>query len=557
MTEQEQSLSAFKAQLRENFLAGLPQRLAQCRADVAALSAEQAAERQASLKRLHLAFHSLKGTGASLGLDALASLAEPGERAIKDSLARAASDPSTLAQLLLAQLDAIARLTPADTVAPASAAPAQPITTASEPQARDHRMIYLCDHDPRQLRQLANQLACFGYSLKAFSRLEALRAAMLEKPPAAVVIDIVFPEGETAGPDMLAELQPRLATEVPSVFISSRDDFNARLLSVRAGSTAFCPKPVNIAELVEFLDQLTDRAPSEQFNVLIVDDEVTLAHLHASMLASAGINCRVATVPAEVLATLKDFRADLVLMDLHMPECSGQELASVLRQIPGYVSLPIIFLSSETDEKRQFQAMRAGADGFLVKPIARHRLVEEVRLRAERMRTLRSLMVRDSLTGLFNHNTILQFLELAVASARRKDGRLCFAMLDVDHFKQVNDTHGHPAGDHVLMALSRTLRLRLRDSDPIGRYGGEEFAIVLGDTDPEHALSLLEGLRQDFSRIQFQAQGKTFGCTFSAGLAVFPDCPDTRRLTETADQALYRAKQAGRNRIATLTCQSP
>jgi len=259
----------------------------------------------------------------------------------------------------------------------------------------------------------------------------------------------------------------------------------------------------------------------------------------------------VASEPSDVLEVLEHFRADLVLMDLYMPHCSGPELASVLRQIPGYVSLPIIYVSSETDLLRQFDALRVGADGFLTKPITPERLVEEVRLRAERMRTLRSLMVRDSLTGLFNHNTILQFLEVAVATARRHGSVLCFAMLDIDRFKRVNDVYGHTAGDQVLMALSRTLRLRLRESDLIGRYGGEEFAVVLSDSDADTAHQLLDNLRASFATLSFFADGKEFRCTFSAGVAAFPACADdARHLVEVADRALYRAKHDGRNRIA-------
>jgi diguanylate cyclase (GGDEF)-like protein len=566
MTDQDQSFSEIKARLRETFMQGLPPRLAQCRADIAALAPGAASdeERQAAIKRLHLAFHSMKGAGASLGLERLAHLAEPAEQAARDFLAETAPARVTLTGILDQQLTRIEQLTSMDAAIGEEAsfasamdsplASARPVTAFIEPHVRDHRMIYLCDDDQHQLRQLANQLACFGYSLQAFNHLAALRQAILAKPPAAVVIDVVFPEGENAGPEMLTALRPSLAREIPSIFISSRDDFATRLRSVRAGSSAFCPKPVNIAELVEFLDHLTNPTPPEQFNILVVDDEPEIAELHASTLRAAGMICEVVTAPSEVLAVLQGFRADLVLMDLHMPDCSGQELARVLRQIPGFVSLPIIFLSAETNQDRQFEAMHAGADGFLVKPIAPPRLVEEVRLRAERMRTLRSLMVRDSLTGLFNHNTILQFLEFAVANARRNQNPLCFVMIDVDRFKQVNDTHGHPTGDHVLMALSRTLRLRLRDSDTIGRYGGEEFAVVLNDTSLEDATDLINALREDFSRIQFQAQGERFCCTFSAGVARFPDCPDVRRLTETADQGLYRAKQGGRNLVVSLNC---
>ncbi|WPL15798.1 Stalked cell differentiation-controlling protein [Thiorhodovibrio winogradskyi] len=562
-----ESLEAVKARLRQSFVDGLPERMEQCRADLAALNADDATDEdvQAALQRLHLSFHTLKGSGASLGLDTLARCAEPAEQAVREALTQTPEQRASAKQGLIttmsARMDTIERELLDQTARPpsvpdATAARAEPVTSFTEAHQRDHRMVYLCDDDPHQLRQLANQLACFGYPLKAFDRLEVLKAAMLEQTPAAVVIDIVFPEGENAGPDMLAALRQRLDTQVPAIFISSRDDFSARLCSVRAGSSAFCPKPVNIPEMVEFLDHLTNPTPPEQFNILIVDDEPELVQLHAATLEAAGMNCQVVTAPEQVLGVLERFRADLVLMDLHMPRCSGQELASMLRQIPGYVSLPIIFLSSETNQERQFQALQAGADGFLVKPIEPRRLIDEVRLRAERMRTLRSLMVRDSLTGLFNHNTILQFLELAVANARRNDSPLCFAMLDVDHFKQVNDTQGHPAGDHVLMALSRTLRLRLRDSDLIGRYGGEEFAVVLNDTTLEDAIKLIDALRTDFSRIQFQANGSHFHCTFSAGIATYPNCPDPRRLTETADHALYSAKHAGRDQVASQACDS-
>jgi len=355
---------------------------------------------------------------------------------------------------------------------------------------------------------------------------------------------------------LLLELRGQFKQPLPTIFMSSRNDFQMRLNSVKAGGNAFCPKPVNAAEMVESLDYLTNRTPPEPFNILIVDDDPDISRLHASILESAGMTCQVVNVPEQVLEVLEHFRADLVLMDLYMPHCSGLELASLLRQIPGFVSLPIIYVSSETNEARQFKALEVGADGFLVKPISSGRMIEEVRLRAERMRTLRSLMIRDSLTGLFNHNTILQFLELAVAAARRNQCSLCFAMIDVDFFKKVNDQYGHAAGDQVLMALSRTLRLRLRESDLVGRYGGEEFAVVLTDSTLQGAKEMLEQLRLDFSRVQFYAEGQEFHCTFSAGIAEFPTCADSRQLAEVADRALYRAKHEGRNRVALMCVEN-
>jgi diguanylate cyclase (GGDEF)-like protein len=136
-----------------------------------------------------------------------------------------------------------------------------------------------------------------------------------------------------------------------------------------------------------------------------------------------------------------------------------------------------------------------------------------------------------------------------VANARRANTSLCFAMIDVDHFKTVNDTYGHPTGDQVLMALSRTLRLRLREDDMVGRYGGEEFAVILHGVEVNQARDILDGLRTSFAAVNFFADGQEFRCTFSVGVAGFPTFERPDAMTEAADRALYRAKQGGRNRV--------
>jgi diguanylate cyclase (GGDEF)-like protein len=234
-------------------------------------------------------------------------------------------------------------------------------------------------------------------------------------------------------------------------------------------------------------------------------------------------------------------------MDMYMPCCNGRDLAKMIRQIPEYISLPIVFLSSEMDRQKQFSAMSVGAEGFLTKPVVPEYLVAAVAIRAERMRILRTLMAKDSLTGLFNHTTTTTLLNSAIKNAKRNHKTVCFAMLDIDHFKQVNDTHGHPIGDQVLLAISRVLQQRLRASDVVGRYGGEEFAIILSDTKIKEAVKTINALRQDFARIIFHSELGDFSCTFSAGIACFPTHKNIEFLRAAADKALYQAKHQGRN----------
>lgn len=561
-TPPSESFQARKARLRQAFRAQLPARLAEARAQLAAI--QPGAAGREGLARLELTLHTLKGSSGSFGLIGISEGAREADELVKAALTH--HDPVTpdLLMTLRVLLERLARadlepereapgehlgFEPLPPPSPEPGIPAALVTSDPATNARGERPILLCDDDGDLGQQMCAQLACFGYEVTAITSLDELPAAVGADPPATVIMDVMFPEGEHAGPETLAALVTATRRRIPSIFISCRDDFQARLQAVKAGGSAYCTKPVKTTEIVEFLDVLTNRESPLPFHILVVDDDPELAALHALILEEAGMITAVATNPAEVPKRLKSFNADLVLMDMYMPECSGPELAQVLRQMPGHVSLPIIYVSSETDRERQIKAMEVGADGFLTKPVDPRRLIAEVTLRAERMRTLHALMVRDGLTGLFNHNAIMQFLDLKVANGRREAGTFCYAMIDVDRFKRVNDSYGHPAGDQVLMALSRGLRLRLRECDLVGRYGGEEFAVILSGVNEAQAKVILDHLRRSFAEVIFYAGEATFTCTFSAGVAGFPRFPSAEAMLEAADLALYRAKGGGRDRV--------
>ena len=253
--------------------------------------------------------------------------------------------------------------------------------------------------------------------------------------------------------------------------------------------------------------------------------------------------------PFNVIDALLEFTPDLILIDLYMPECNGTDLAKVIRQLDAYVSIPIVFLSAENDLDKQLFAMGLGGDDFLTKPIQPQHLISSVTSRIRRSLMLRSFMVRDSLTGLLNHTAIKDLLNGEVAGAIRQKKHMSFAMIDIDNFKQINDSHGHPAGDRVIKSLSRLLNQRLRSSDLVGRYGGEEFAVVLVDADRMTAMKVLDNIREDFSQLRHLADDKEFTVTFSCGIADVSQFPNTAKLSDAADKALYKAKHAGRNQV--------
>ncbi|WP_028534344.1 GGDEF domain-containing protein [Paludibacterium yongneupense] len=531
--------------LRSLFLARLPGMLEEARLACLCLSGGKAAE--TAIDDLQRLFHNLKGTAATLGLPELSAESSSATELVAGwRLMPVAMRSEVLPSWQRKLANSIARLAVLECQASAALPPPQGAAAPDLPRsARDKKpdlrlkRVYLCDAE-LDGRQLESPLLCFGYTLTSFCDTASLLRAAAAECPDAIVVQASMATG-------LAGYENR--SDTPLLIVGDDGDFATRLAAVKAGAVAYFQKPIAGHELVEALDMATTQLEPAPYRVLIVDDEPEMADYHASILESVGMSARRLNEPARILEELDEFQPDLLLMDVYMPIASGRELSRVVRQIPQFVGLPILFLSSETDKMEQVSALQVGADGFLTKPIPPQDLITAVAVRAERTRVLRSLMMRDSLTGLLNHTTLSQFLETSLAAAQRQGVPLCFMMLDVDRFKVVNDTYGHQAGDQVLMALARVLKQRLRNSDMIGRYGGEEFAAVLQGVGVSEAVRFVDAIREDFAALTFKAGDKRFSCSFSCGIAGFPDYETAEGLVYAADQALYAAKRGGRNRV--------
>ena len=409
--------------------------------------------------------------------------------------------------------------------------------------------VYLALQHPDRAERLAQQLEYFGMTAQALDTANAFRSAMLERHPAAILMEVDF-SGPGAGLQLAQAMQQELEAKIPLLFYSHQDtDTPTRLAAVRAGGQEFFTGTLDASSLLERIEVLTHVAQYEPYRVLIVDDSRAQATYTERALNSAGILTRTLIEPIQAMTELAEFQPDLIILDMYMPECSGTELAKVIRHNDRYVSVPIIYLSAEDDLDKQLDAMSEGGDDFLTKPIKPRHLISTVRNRAARARNLKARMVRDSLTGLYNHTHTLQLLEDARFRAQRDQQPLSFAMLDIDFFKKVNDTYGHPMGDRVIKGLALFLKQRLRKSDHIGRYGGEEFAVIMPNTDAEAARQVLDEIRRRFAEIRYPAQPLDLSCTFSCGIAQLQGDTSSQTLTQHADEALYVAKHGGRNRV--------
>ena len=234
-----------------------------------------------------------------------------------------------------------------------------------------------------------------------------------------------------------------LSDDISIVAVSEHGAFNDRLEAVRQGVTDFMHRPLDREDVFDRRSAIEDRFMAPPLRVVIAEDDPTLARFYQLTLEHAGMEVHVIENPETMLNELAGLTADIIVMDLYLGNCTGLELSQIVRQFPAYTTVPILFLSTESRITLQLEARHLGTDDFLVKPLKPDQLTSAVTSRAQRYRDLKKLTDRDSLTGLLNHTNILRALDREVSAAARTETHVVMAMVDIDHFKKVNDTYGH------------------------------------------------------------------------------------------------------------------
>jgi len=413
-------------------------------------------------------------------------------------------------------------------------------------------LIYILDDSQSHLTALTAQIELFSYKVITFKKIDELCVAIKQLMPAAIVADVVIEEGLT--PDIWVknfETHGLVGAKIPPViFMSAHDVSLIRMKCVRAGGCGFATKPINMNKLIAQLDSVTGRYAEEAYRVLIIDDQASQAQYHALLLQEAQCQVEVSLEVEDALDKVMRFRPDVILMDLYMPGFTGLEVAIAIRQRVEYSGIQILFLSSEKNTQTQKEILVTAGEAFLEKPIEPNYLVRIVQARAGYSRRIGNVMARDSLTNLYNHAEIKRHIKVESSRASRNSKPLSLVMLDIDLFKNVNDSYGHIVGDQVLKTLALLLSDSLRRTDLVGRYGGEEFLILMPDTDAKSAKEVIEWLLEKFTAISNYGEAH-FSCSFSAGIAEFKGGDATDNTLQQADQLMYEAKEHGRNQVVT------
>jgi len=297
--------------------------------------------------------------------------------------------------------------------------------------------------------------------------------------------------------------------------------------------------------------------------VLIIDDSVTVREQIIRILESFDLfSCYYeAEDGLDGFKKLLSSQVDIILCDLEMPRIDGFKFLSMLKSRPDLQDLPVLILTGMNDRERKIRGLEQGASDYITKPFDPEELVARVKihLKIKKLQDdlkqsnemLLDLSNTDHLTGLFNRRYMMEVLGREVQRSSRKGGHLSLILLDIDHFKDVNDIYGHLQGDVALQKVALLLKKELRAYDCATRYGGEEFVAILPDSSLKDAVFVAERIRQSVMETKFSDKLAGLNLTVSLGVASFPleGVTTVDAFIKLADDALYRAKNSGRNRV--------
>lgn len=320
-----------------------------------------------------------------------------------------------------------------------------------------------------------------------------------------------------------------------------------------AGGLTECAEieiPGKLEQLLALLKEFVPQGHTEKIGILIVDDDLEITVLLQRILGAPNREIRVALSASEAEKVLAEKPISLIVLDLVLPDTDGRNFLVRLRQHPATAGAVIIILSGKTGVQVKTECFALGADDFYEKPFNPETLSSAVAVKLQRQAEVVRESRLDALTGLPNRAAFCEAFDRAASLANRQKEPLSVGILDLDHFKRINDTYGHLAGDQVLRRVAAILSHSLRKSDMVARWGGEEFVVLFPSTLIPGAVLALEKALQSIRAESFETgKGTMLGVTFSAGVVeAAPGVPMEEAVAE-ADRFLYRAKTLGRNHI--------
>ncbi len=415
-------------------------------------------------------------------------------------------------------------------------------------------LLLIVDRDRSLAETIVTEANKQGIWAEVATDLPAARDMMVWNPPNVVLLDLSVTNTTDNSWAFLTDLREQKPS-LPVLVFTDQNSLNARREVALLGARAFLQKPVSPVQVLEVINRVLQQSDvNADANIMVVDDDPLILVTMRRLLEPWGLKVTTLEDPRRFWEALETSSPDLLVLDVHMPYLNGLELCQIVRNDTRTCGLPILFLTASTDPQLVHQVFAVGGDDFVAKPIIGPEVVTRIINRLERIKLLRNLAETDPLTKVSNRHKSTQDLDKFLRLCQRHQKTLCLAILDLDHFKQVNDRYGHDTGDAVLRQMGQLLKRSFRQEDVVARWGGEEFVIGMYSTSAVDGMQRLTKFQAAVRQEDFMTVDQLpLLITFSAGIAVYPeDGTDLQTLYRAADQALAVAKSNGRDRIHTV-----
>ncbi|BAZ18075.1 multi-component transcriptional regulator [Calothrix sp. NIES-4071] len=411
-------------------------------------------------------------------------------------------------------------------------------------------LLLIVDQDTEFTSSLISCASSWGTRVQVTPNPIAAKKLIGDLCPDVVLLDLSCSDTAEKALGLLVELTSR--TPPLSVIVTTaQDSLIDRVKIARLGGRGVLQKPVSETQVLEAVTQILQNSCSQEAKVMVIDDDPQILTALDTLLTPWGVKVYSLDNPSRFWEMMTAVNPDLLILDVKMPEVNGIELCQVVRSDARFSALPILFLTAQNDTKTRQEVFAAGADDYISKPIVKVELVTRILNRLERTRLLKSLAETDVLTGVANRYRSIQELTRCIQWSQNYHQPFCFAILEIDKFKQINQQYGYATGDSILSRLGKILRLNFHYEDVVGRWSGTEFILgMCGMTKVEGQRRLSEVIK-NLRQVQFTVNSDNrFSVNFNTGFVQYPeDGADIDTLYRVASEALERSKVAAQNRL--------